>query len=52
VPSTNLDFDWLYRRAGRRLVWGVGRMTEAAWTGTVDATSRAAHRLVAELQHD
>ncbi|MEM1104205.1 MAG: Na(+)/H(+) antiporter subunit D [Pseudomonadota bacterium] len=35
VPSTNLDFDWLYRVPGRKLtMWGVdivGRLWSGAW---------------------
>ena len=51
LPSTNLDTDWLYRRAGVRLVAGAGRIAEAVWTATGNATARAARRLAAGLEH-
>jgi multicomponent Na+:H+ antiporter subunit D len=46
LRSTNLDFDWLYRRAGRRLAAALGGGATAGWerlTNLTAATARRAH---------
>jgi len=50
LRSTNLDFDWFYRRLGRALAEGVGRAADAAWGGLMHETSRAVCALVSSVQ--
>lgn len=47
IAATNLDFDWFYRRAGRRLTAAFHRFAEAVWAGAVDVSMRAASRAAA-----
>ena len=42
LRSTNLDFDWFYRRLGSALALAVGRRAVAAWDCATAATSRVA----------
>jgi len=50
LRSTNLDFDWFYRRPGRAFVLGIGRAIEAGWNACVNAVGRAARGTVEDLQ--
>jgi multicomponent Na+:H+ antiporter subunit D len=50
LRSTNLDFDWFYRRPGRAFVLGIGRAIEAGWNACVNALGRAARGTVEDLQ--
>jgi multicomponent Na+:H+ antiporter subunit D len=49
LRSTNLDFDWFYRRLGRRLAESVGRVADVAWSGFARTTSRRARKIADEL---
>ncbi len=49
-PSTNLDFDWLYRRVGRRLADSTGRAAESAWTASMSAAATSASALADQLR--
>jgi multicomponent Na+:H+ antiporter subunit D len=46
LRSTNLDFDWVYRRAGYDLVRWLWCGAEAGWAALIDATRRAGRGLV------
>lgn len=45
LRSTNLDFDWFYRHAGRAFALSVGRGLEAIWSGCTWAFVRGARKL-------
>jgi multicomponent Na+:H+ antiporter subunit D len=45
LRSTNLDTDWLYRRAGARLARGFDDLTAGAWTRLVSDVNGKAARL-------
>jgi multicomponent Na+:H+ antiporter subunit D len=49
LRSTNLDFDWFYRRPGRRLALAAGSFLENAWQLVVAAGSRGASRTVSAI---
>ncbi len=42
LRSINLDFDWLWRRAGRALLRWLDGASDRLWAGIVEATGRAA----------
>ena len=48
LRSTNLDFDWLYRRPGKWFVVTLGRWCELAWTYYVASLARDA-RMIARF---
>ena len=48
LRSTNLDFDWFYRRPGKWLMIVIGRWCEAAWTYCVASLARNA-RMIARV---
>jgi multicomponent Na+:H+ antiporter subunit D len=48
--STNLDFDWFYRRLGRSTAATIGRSAAAVWSAVVRAASQGAGRLVEAIQ--
>lgn len=50
LRSTNLDFDWFYRRPGLRLVLAAGSVFERAWQQLVLAASRGFYRAVDGIQ--
>ena len=50
LRSTNLDFDWIYRRVGYSLALRVGGVAQAAWAGTAEASRRAAVAAVGNLR--
>lgn len=50
LRSTNLDFDWFYRRLAPALALAVGRSIESAWTVTTAAAAHAAHNVVAATE--
>ena len=50
LRSTNLDFDWFYRRLGRDLAISLGRSAEAAWFAITGATERGVRAAVAGIR--
>ncbi|HEY5606909.1 MAG TPA: hypothetical protein VIM38_01080 [Alphaproteobacteria bacterium] len=50
LRSTNLDFDWFYRRLGRALAERGGRAADAAWGSLMHGTSRAVRALVSGVR--
>jgi multicomponent Na+:H+ antiporter subunit D len=44
LRSTNLDFDWFYRRLGRGLALAAGRSAERAWQCAIACSSYVARR--------
>jgi len=42
IPSTNLNVDWLYRRAGYFVAVRIGRLAQSVWESFVHATAVAA----------
>ena len=50
LRSTNLDFDWFYRRLGRALAEAIGRAAAVAWGGFVQDATRFASALVSGVQ--
>jgi multicomponent Na+:H+ antiporter subunit D len=51
LRSTNLDFDWIYRRLGRRLALATAQTADVAWNRIVEATTFGARAAVAEVRH-
>jgi multicomponent Na+:H+ antiporter subunit D len=51
VPSTNLDFDWFYRKPGRALAFAAGRLADRAWRGFAAAGTQAARRTLDFIEH-
>jgi multicomponent Na+:H+ antiporter subunit D len=43
LRSTNLDFDWIYRRPGRVIALGTGRVANALWNSCVSALIQRSH---------
>jgi multicomponent Na+:H+ antiporter subunit D len=53
LRSTNLDFDWTYRRLGRTVATEVGRFADAAWTAVATLSNTTSRRITGSLQrHD
>jgi multicomponent Na+:H+ antiporter subunit D len=50
LRSTNLDFDWFYRRLGRSLVESIGRAADATWCRLVNAAVGSLRRIGGELE--
>lgn len=50
LPSTNLDFDWFYRRAGRRLAAVIRRLADGIWAGTVGVSVGVASWMAAVVR--
>jgi multicomponent Na+:H+ antiporter subunit D len=50
LRSTNLDFDWFYRRLGYSIAMSVGRGVDATWSAFVNALSIGMRKLVGDLQ--
>jgi multicomponent Na+:H+ antiporter subunit D len=50
LRSTNLDFDWIYRRLGRSLVLAAARTVDVAWNRIVEATTQGAWAAIAEVR--
>jgi multicomponent Na+:H+ antiporter subunit D len=46
LRSTNLDFDWFYRRPAPALAIGIGRTAQVAWNGLVAAVATGGYRTV------
>jgi multicomponent Na+:H+ antiporter subunit D len=44
LRSTNLDFDWFYRRLGRGLATGIGVVAATGWQRLADIAAAAARR--------
>lgn len=44
LRSTNLDFDWVYRKLGYTASMSVARWADSAWTMAVDGKTRGARR--------
>jgi multicomponent Na+:H+ antiporter subunit D len=51
LRSTNLDFDWIYRRLGRSLVLAAARTADVVWNWIVEATTHGARAAIAEVRH-
>jgi multicomponent Na+:H+ antiporter subunit D len=49
LRSTNLDFDWFYRRPGRRLAESVGRVADVAWNDLARTAAYGARRIANEM---
>jgi multicomponent Na+:H+ antiporter subunit D len=47
LRSTNLDFDWFYRRAGKSAALGIGHALESGWDAVTLASRRVVRHLVA-----
>ena len=50
LRSTNLDFDWFYRRLGRGLALAVGHLAERAWQFVTTGASRGAREAVNAIE--
>ena len=50
LRSTNLDFDWFYRRIGRTVAESFGRGAANAWSAVAQGAVGGALRLADELQ--
>jgi multicomponent Na+:H+ antiporter subunit D len=50
LRSTNLDFDWIYRRLGRRIALASARGADIAWSRIADAAAIGARATVAEVR--
>ncbi len=50
LRSTNLDFDWFYRRLGPALALSVGRSAEWAWRVATEGALRALQRVVVTIE--
>src|SRR3990172_7944641 len=50
MRSTNLDFDWFYRRLGYSVSIALGRGADAAWNGIVNGARRGANGVVDAVQ--
>jgi multicomponent Na+:H+ antiporter subunit D len=50
LRSTNLDFDWFYRRFGRLLYDRLGRAADATWAAIVRGSMRGVQAAVVGLQ--
>ncbi|MBZ0147654.1 MAG: Na(+)/H(+) antiporter subunit D, partial [Pseudorhodoplanes sp.] len=50
LRSTNLDFDWFYRRAGRGLALATGHLAERAWRFVAACGARAAREAVVTVE--
>jgi multicomponent Na+:H+ antiporter subunit D len=46
IRSTNLNIDWLYRRAGYDVAIRIGRLAQKVWEGFVHATAVTARNVV------
>jgi multicomponent Na+:H+ antiporter subunit D len=51
LRSTNLDFDWFYRKLGRNLALAIGRSAERAWQSVVVGASRTVHKAASVVEH-
>ncbi len=50
LRSTNLDFDWFYRRLGRGLALAVGQAAQLAWRFVANGALRGAQRAVLAVE--
>jgi multicomponent Na+:H+ antiporter subunit D len=50
LRSTNLDFDWVYRKLGYSVSIAVARAADAVWTALVDGKERGARSLAATVR--
>jgi multicomponent Na+:H+ antiporter subunit D len=50
LRSTNLDFDWFYRRLGRGLAESMGRTAATAWVALAQASVEGTRRLATGLE--
>lgn len=51
LRSTNLDFDWFYRRAGFDLARGAWRGAELGWSALVEAARHGVSRAMRAVRH-
>lgn len=51
LRSTNLDFDWFYRRLGRGLALAAGHLAERAWHFFAAYASRSAREAINAIEH-
>ncbi len=49
LRSVNLDSDWLYRRVGRRLLFGIRGAADAAWAGLVRGLGHGYAAVIAKV---
>jgi len=50
LRSTNLDFDWFYRKPGRGLAVAIGRIADDAWRGLTAIGAWTAHRALGLIE--
>jgi multicomponent Na+:H+ antiporter subunit D len=50
LPSTNLDFDWFYRRPGRWLALSAGKLAEDVWRVIVAISTRGAGKALRAVE--
>ena len=50
LRSTNLDFDWFYRRLGRGLALAAGHLAERAWHFVAACASRGAREAINAIE--
>jgi multicomponent Na+:H+ antiporter subunit D len=50
LASTNLDFDWIYRHAGRSVAEAAGRVAAKSWARLAGATVAAGRHVLASLR--
>lgn len=51
LRSTNLDFDWFYRKPGCNLALAIGHSAERAWRSITTGASRTAHKAASAIEH-
>jgi multicomponent Na+:H+ antiporter subunit D len=51
LRSTNLDFDWIYRRAGREAALTLGQTAQSAWNAIVGICMNGATAAMSGLRH-
>ena len=49
LRSTNLDFDWFYRRPGRRLAERIGRAADVAWSSVARTVIHGARKITDQI---
>ncbi|MBM3526777.1 MAG: Na(+)/H(+) antiporter subunit D [Alphaproteobacteria bacterium] len=49
LRSTNVDFDWFYRKGGKGLAVATGGALQTAWDGFVTASRRATRQVIAGI---
>ena len=50
LRSTNLDFDWFYRRLGRKLAFTAGQAAERAWLSIAASVSHGVREIIGVIE--